>query len=298
MKLSPSFFAASDSSPAETGDAQPTQTGDAAKAAATGKAEASSKQADTAKSGTTKAAKTGSKKTTAAATKTTSVDARLPPGGVNMITPSALAQTSYYKVGDDVTFAWNYTSLSVKPSKIDVYVSCQANSATYTISNNATFEPTGKVVWDTKPEASGTAPLLTETYTLVIHDASKDITAIPVAGHLGAYNQFQFGMYTPQPYTPLSEGWRCATCSGAMSSVDMQALKFMLGMCMITPISNMPSSSTQPAQWTSSMKSFLKRALANGEDNKSAIILLETEYPKMVGKVGEKWVEKVRRGEA
>ncbi|KAL8715057.1 MAG: hypothetical protein Q9220_001014 [cf. Caloplaca sp. 1 TL-2023] len=183
----------SDTSPAETGDAQPTQTGNAAKTAA-----------QTAKSGTTKAAKTGSKKTTAAAAKTTSVDARLPPGGVNMITPSALAQTSYYKVGDDVTFAWNYTSLSVKPSRIDVYVSCQANSATYTISNNATFEPTGTVVWDTKPEASGTAPLLTETYTLVIHDASKDITAIPVAGHLGAYNQFQFGMYTPQPYTPLS----------------------------------------------------------------------------------------------
>ena len=175
-----------------------------------------------------------------------------------MITPSALAQTSYYKVGDYVTFAWNYTSLSIQPSKIDVFVSCQANSATYTISNNASFEPTGNVVWDTKPEASGTAPLLTETYTLIIHDASKEVTSIPQAGHLGSYNQFQFGMYTPQPYTPLSgklpllpncryvtfgtdtsatEGWECATCSGALSAMDQQALKFMLGMCMITVLS-------------------------------------------------------------
>ena len=121
-----------------------------------------------------------------------------------MITPSALAQASYYKVGDNVEFAWNYTSLSVKPSKIDVFVSCQANSATYAVSNNITFEPTGRILWDTKPDASGTAPLLTETYTLVIHDAAKDVTDIAQAGHLGAYQQFMFGMYTPQPYTGLA----------------------------------------------------------------------------------------------
>ncbi|KAI4106874.1 MAG: hypothetical protein LQ339_002846 [Xanthoria mediterranea] len=220
----------SDTSPAETARPSPTPTDDAAPTAAP------TKGAATKSAGSTKATKGGTSKTNTAATKTSSVDARLPPGGVNMITPSALAQTSYYKVGDYVTFAWNYTSLSIQPSKIDVFVSCQANSATYTISNNASFEPTGNVVWDTKPEASGTAPLLTETYTLIIHDASKEVTSIPQAGHLGSYNQFQFGMYTPQPYTPLS-GWECATCSGALSTMDQQALKFMLGMCMITVLS-------------------------------------------------------------
>ena len=121
-----------------------------------------------------------------------------------MLTPNSLAQTTYYKVSDYVTFGWNYTSLSVKPSKIDVYVTCAVNSATYTLATNETFEPTGKIVWDTKPDATGTAPLLTETYTLVIHDAAKDVTAIPQAGHLGAYQQFQFAMYTPQPYTALA----------------------------------------------------------------------------------------------
>ncbi|KAL8698987.1 MAG: hypothetical protein Q9224_001608 [Gallowayella concinna] len=219
----------SDTSPAETGNPKPTTADEDAEAAAPTKA------IETSKSGATKA---GTQKSTkSAGTKTSTVDARLPAGGVNMITPAAIAQTSYYKVGDYVTFAWNYTSLSIEPSKIDVIISCQANSATYTISNNASFNPTGSAVWDTKPEASGTAPLLTETYTLIIHDASKDVTAVPQAGHLGAYNQFQFGMYTPQPYTPLSEGWKCATCSGALSSMDQQALKFMLGMCMITILS-------------------------------------------------------------
>ncbi|KAL8720638.1 MAG: hypothetical protein Q9225_002538 [Loekoesia sp. 1 TL-2023] len=252
-------------------------------AAASGTAAPSSKNAAKTKSGATKAAKTGSKNTKAAATKTQSVDPRLPPGGVNMITPASIAPTSYYKVSDHITFAWNYTSLSVKPAKIDVYVSCQANSATYTLSGNATFEPTGKVVWDTKPEASGTAPLLTETYTLVIHDASKDITAIPQAGHLGTFDQFYFGMYTPQPYTALDDGWKCATCSGAMSSMELHTLKFMLA--------------APPTGWTAAMKTFLKRVLANGEDTKTAIILLETEFPQMVGKVPAAWVERVKRGE-
>ncbi|KAI4253346.1 MAG: hypothetical protein LQ352_003756 [Teloschistes flavicans] len=195
---------ASDTSPAETGNAKSADTGDAAKTAAGSGSAAASKGAAQTGSGATKAAKTGTQKTKAAATKTSAVDPRLPPGAVNMITPSAIAQPSYYKVQDHVTFAWNYTSLSVKPARIDAFVSCAANSATYTLLNNATFEPTATYVWDTQPEASGTAPLLTETYTLVIHDASQDLTAVPVAGHLGKYDQFYFGMYIPQPYTGLS----------------------------------------------------------------------------------------------
>ena len=58
------------------------------------------------------------------------------------------------------------------------------------------------MVWDTRPDETGTAPLLTETYTLIIHDAEKAETDVPRAGHLGNYNQFAFGMYKPQKYTP------------------------------------------------------------------------------------------------
>lgn len=153
-----------------------------------------------------------------------------------MLTPASTAQTTYYKAGDEVTFGWNYTSLSIPPHAIDIYVTCTANSATYTISNNMTFHSSAKVVWDTKAEQTGANPLLTDQYTLVIHDAAKDVTQVASAGYLGAYRQFTFGMYTPQPYENRST-WQCAVCSGAMSDMERQTLKFMFGMCIITILS-------------------------------------------------------------
>ena len=121
-----------------------------------------------------------------------------------MITPSALAQSSYYKIGDYVTFAWNYTSLSIKPNKIDVVVTCADNSATYPLTTNATFKPTDTVVWDTAPDKTGTAPLLMGEYTLLIYDAGQGPTAAAQAGRLGTSDDVMFGMYIPQKYTPRS----------------------------------------------------------------------------------------------
>lgn len=121
-----------------------------------------------------------------------------------MITPGQHA-TSYYKIGEEVTFAWNYTSLAVTPSAVNVVASCSMNDATYTISNNMSVEETGKVTWDTgKYQANATAPLLTATYTLIVYDASKEIGDPAPAGHLSSRNQFRFGMYVPKPYTPLN----------------------------------------------------------------------------------------------
>ena len=117
-----------------------------------------------------------------------------------MLTPAVTDPTTYYKVGDMVTFGWNYTSLSIPPSHIDVYVTCTANSATYTLSNNATYKPTGKAVWNSSEDATGTHPLLTDQYTLVIRDADKPASSAASAGYLGNFEQFTFGMYTPQPY--------------------------------------------------------------------------------------------------
>lgn len=125
-------------------------------------------------------------------------------GGISMITPTQGA-TSYYKIGEKVTFAWNYTSLAVTPSAINVVASCSMNDATYTISNNMSVHETGKVTWDTgKYQANATVPLLTATYTLVVYDANKEIGDTASAGHLGSTNQFTFGMYVPKPYTPLN----------------------------------------------------------------------------------------------
>lgn len=101
-----------------------------------------------------------------------------------------------------MTFGWNYTSLIVKPSAIDVLATCTLNDATYTIASNMSFAKSS-VVWDTeKFAASGTAPLLTATYTLIIKEAGTEIDDVAKAGHL-APMQHPFGMYKPQPYTPL-----------------------------------------------------------------------------------------------
>jgi hypothetical protein len=153
------------------------------------------------------------------------------------MTPAVTAGSQYYKVGDYVTFAWNYTSLSVTPTAVDVLASCATNSVLYTIATNQTIDgPTGAVTWDTgKYQATASIPLLVATYTLVIHDSSKDITAIPQAGYLGAYEQYQFGMYTPQPYTPMND-FKCATCAGA-STLEKQALGVLLLTGVITVLS-------------------------------------------------------------
>lgn len=226
--------------------ASPTKT-----SAAVSKTTKSDSKSDSKTASSTAASKTAKASGTAAATSgaaasasgtqkaaatTQSVNPVLPAGGVNMITPSALAQTTYYKIGDYVSFAWNYTSLSITPSKVDVLVSCSANSATYTLQSNASFEKTGSVVWDTSPDITGTAPLLTETYTLVIYDAQEAITEVASAGKLGVSDDFTFGMYIPQKYTPLAD-WTCAVCSAALSDTERQAFKFMFCMCIITVLS-------------------------------------------------------------
>lgn len=162
--------------------------------------------------------------------KATSFDPRLPAGGLSMITPGALAGAQYYKIGDWVTFAWNYTSLSVTPSAIDILATCTANQATYTLAVNQSVSETGMVLWDTGAyQETATVPLLTETYTLIIYDAESSVSATAAAGYLAPYNQFTFGMYTPQPYVKWAD-FKCANCNpnGALSAFDSLTLRALL----------------------------------------------------------------------
>lgn len=115
-----------------------------------------------------------------------------------MITPAVIAGPQFYKIGDWVEFAWNYTSLSMTPKHIDIMATCTANQATYTIAVNQSVEETGRVYWNTNE----TSNLLTETYTLLIYDAESSVSATAKPGYLAVYNQFTFGMYSPQPYVP------------------------------------------------------------------------------------------------
>lgn len=136
---------------------------------------------------------------------TTVFDPRDPAGGIAMITPNVIAGAQYYKIGDWVHFKWNYTSLQATPTAINVVATCSQNQATYTIASNQSVGDTGEVFWDTGAyQSSASIPLLTNQYTLVVWDAAQPISATPKAGYLGAQQQFIFGMYTPQPYTPWS----------------------------------------------------------------------------------------------
>jgi len=153
------------------------------------------------------------------------------------MTPALIDGPQYYKVGDFVTFGWNYTSLSVTPSAIDVLASCSANQQTYTLTSNMSVQATGAFTWDTgEMYATQTNPFPVASYTLIIHDSSKDFTDVPSAGLLAAYEQYIFGMYTPQAYTPLND-FKCATCSGALSIHEKQALGVVLTASAITIMS-------------------------------------------------------------
>ncbi|CAG8231276.1 unnamed protein product [Penicillium salamii] len=175
--------------------------------------------------------KTGTGKTTA--TTSISIDPAAAAGGVSMITPAS-SSTTYYKIGQDVTFVWNYTSLSVTPSAVNVVASCSLNSQAYTLTSNMSVEQTGSVVWDTgKYQKTATIPLLTASYTLFIYDTSKELGDTASAGYLSSQIGYSFGMYSPQPYTSLGS-FECVTCNGALSATSRQALKFTFGMAVIT----------------------------------------------------------------
>ncbi|TAQ86281.1 hypothetical protein B7494_g5402 [Chlorociboria aeruginascens] len=173
------------------------------------------------------------------AASTTQFDARLPAGGVSLATPNIASGSQFYKIGDYVTFGWNYTSLLATPTAINVMATCTANQELYTLAVNQTFSnATGAVTWDTGAyQATAVSnPLLTEVYTLIIYDAASSISATAQAGYLAVYDQYVFGMYVPQPRVDLNQ-WQCATCSGALSDIERRALGMVLGMSIITVMS-------------------------------------------------------------
>ncbi len=164
-----------------------------------------------------------------------------PAGSVVMVTPAATAPTQLYKIGDTITWKWNYTNLLGKPTAIDVLASVKSVSRTYTLTQNMTFATQGSFTWDTNAYQSQDAiksiPLPVEQYTLIIFDAESSVSATVDPGYLGTFEGFSFGMYTPQPYTPLASGWQCASCSAAVSDMDRRAIGFALTMCLVTVLS-------------------------------------------------------------
>lgn len=172
-------------------------------------------------SGSSSGASKTSNKASSTKTSATTFDPALPAGGVSMITPN-IQTVSYYKIGYPVTFVWNYTSLSVTPTAIDVLATCTVNQHYYTLAVNQTVNgSTGAVTWDTSQQTD--PALLTAKYTLVIYDAAKAVSAAASAGYFGTYNSFTFNMYAPGE-NDTTDGLTCLTCSGAMTAIERQSL--------------------------------------------------------------------------
>jgi len=172
----------------------------------------------------------------AVASQTIDVDPRDPAGGVALRTPAIISGSQYYKIGDWVTFVWNYTSLSVTPTAVDVLATGSANAVTYTITANMTYEPTVSVLWDTSQFTDLSAPLLTQMYTLFVHDTDKAPDAVASPGYLATFNQYRFGMYLKESYVPLNQ-FKCVTCNSASALADMHAVKGLMLMGIITSLS-------------------------------------------------------------
>lgn len=162
----------------------------------------------------------------------------LPPGGVSMQEPSTVAgSTILYKIGNEIEWAWNYTSLRGTPTAVDVLVSCATASETWTLSSNMSFATSVNFTWDTTKQRDDTEqPLLTELYTLIVKDSDAEMSDSPEAGYLGVYSGFTFGLYAPQPYTPMAD-WKCIACNAAAPSLNSQAVSLAFFMSVITFLS-------------------------------------------------------------
>lgn len=83
-----------------------------------------------------------------ASSKTRKISPDAPPGGVQMRTPSVYDGYQIYKIGDPVTFVWNYTSLQATPTALNIEAFCTAGVRYFQIASNVSADTT-QVIWDT-----------------------------------------------------------------------------------------------------------------------------------------------------
>ncbi|KAK5988778.1 hypothetical protein PT974_10267 [Cladobotryum mycophilum] len=162
-----------------------------------------------------------------------------PAAGVQMNTPATNLPigTALFKIGDYVTFGWNYTSMQGTPTAIDVLVTCSTSSSLWTLTQNMTFQTSAAYVWDTEKQMGDTeSPLLTALYTLIIKDSDASISQRPEPGYLGAFTGFTFGLYAKQSYVPYPD-WHCLDCNSAPGKLDSSAARLAVTMCVLTVFS-------------------------------------------------------------
>jgi hypothetical protein len=162
-----------------------------------------------------------------------SVNPVLPPGGISLITPASTVSATYVKIGQNATFEWHYTSLSVTPNALNVEIYCSLNSQTYTVTTGLDAKATTLVFDTANLEANQSVNLLTSKYTMYIYDQSSNVSAVPHAGYLATF-EYPFGMYIPQSYTPWPGD---DSYVNKASIVDPIVVKWLVGLGAVTAYS-------------------------------------------------------------
>ncbi|KAH9478016.1 hypothetical protein JR316_0010251 [Psilocybe cubensis] len=140
--------------------------------------------------------------------------------GVLSITQPPQTATSFYKIAPSqpITFGWNFTAVLVTPTHLTVSAVCD-NGNTYPVGpSDGVIDGTAtQVVWDLYSYQTNNPnkPLAQATYTLNIWD-DRGPGQPRKGGFLQQNSALQFALYTPQPYTALSDGWTCGACNSAM----------------------------------------------------------------------------------
>ncbi|PTB35383.1 uncharacterized protein TrAFT101_011259 [Trichoderma asperellum] len=168
----------------------------------------------------------------------TTFDPESPPGNVVLQTPGVFAAGApLYRIGDYVTWGWNYTNLLGTPTAIDVLIGCSAVSETWTLTSNMTFKTSVAYTWNSSVQATDVSqPLSNNMYTLIVKDSDSAVTQIPDPGYLGTFSSYTFGLYTSQPYVDYDK-WTCDACNAALAKFDHHVLGFAITMGMVTVLS-------------------------------------------------------------
>ncbi|KAH8927919.1 hypothetical protein BT69DRAFT_1237539 [Atractiella rhizophila] len=143
-----------------------------------------------------------------------------PAGGLTLLTPAITAGVSYYKIApsQSITFGWSLTDVIRTPTALTLKArSFLKNAFTYDIGPASGIDgrQTSYVwsPWEQWQNVPGNRQLVDSTYTLQIFD-SRGPSVLPSAGLFAPEVGYQFAMYQPAAYTPLSE-WTCPSCSPA-----------------------------------------------------------------------------------
>lgn len=160
------------------------------------------------------------------------------PAGQIIFTQPPARSTSYYKIApsNPITFGWNFTFLRITPTSLTVSATCQGGNM-YPVGPDEDGLIPGsatEVVWDmySYQQAHPNTPLPQAMCNLrIAGEGGFDARERP--GMLKPDTGMAFALYTPQPYTPLSEGWKCTVCGSASSLASHPASISLLVTLMI-----------------------------------------------------------------